>query len=902
MSVPHENSPRPTPEALMPPEVIPERLFAEHVESVRRQGDALAMATVADTRWERTMGLASGAAALLYNAEHSGSYVAMLGVASLATWGAAAQYVRTDKKAQREAEKRLNPAAQSANKVRYELYRTKDKRQDGSPNITLRWYGPEDPDNEATSDELLQHVVTLAQEHDIATLLVSDGLLGPGDSSKIPSDPTSMTAWLLQKRDIGLRGHPDKDMVVEGTPAQWLEYLAAKEPPVELVPVTIKPSNTSARALKHSPWLRQTTGLGESRFTQPHLELTHDGDPEGIPALARRPIREPMAPKSVFDSRMTQVEATLHQYPVGTEKKDMTQRRLLSRWVPRIGAVILGAGIGFSTTAVGDAWLHRKEAGAAAEIAKEYGIDPAKAHIDPEAARSRAASKSASVRVWGGWYDTRDGFYTWADGLIHKHESESDKATSGISGNIGNIQNPEDDTKSPDWTLSISGQIKPSDLQGHWALATAHTLFGSKYSPSEAPYVFWDTQELARAETTWHSLPTQPTTAHGTSWIKATGFLRSFYNQLGSSDMYMNIPVLEGYTVSAVNVEGSPVTLIHKKDNTYALRLPADLVKTLGMNGPSGEITYWITPTGEAGPKATEPVSFKSLDQKFGFDRQKADKIYDEHITDLKHGYSKTGWLQPAEFVEYMHREFTYAYSPWPDKALRKADDLDDLIETTFEEKKANCNVAMNTMVWAYPELNPVFEYNNQDATPLHLSTSEAHARVVSKNPKVSYDPTPTAALTSPNGPEQPAKIPVLPITMILGLAAIAGLGTRYRQPIKRHTGKAGAQAAIFLAGQAAKQVTSGVEWADATVLRETLAMANHAAWSHESKPIGNDQLRRDGANTTQTPQETFAALKDPVYRDRTVLDRLRQDGSFSLRHRTALRIAGYAAYSQRKR
>ncbi len=199
--------------------LTPEERFAEHVETVRKDGDIVDATKWAYSLWYRKATIAAGAAAAgqVFSVAPV-SLTKSLAVFSLPIAMLARSYYRS-----RQAEDRRDKYLADDMEMEelgqgYELYRVRDRRTD-KDEVVMRWYGSvplEEADEKSgiptvlSAADSLQRVADLARDNNIPYVLVEPRILqkvidipepGPGEPSS--RDPVLLGVGALLKRQKG---------------------------------------------------------------------------------------------------------------------------------------------------------------------------------------------------------------------------------------------------------------------------------------------------------------------------------------------------------------------------------------------------------------------------------------------------------------------------------------------------------------------------------------------------------------------------------------------------------------------------------------------------------------------------------------------------------------------------
>jgi hypothetical protein len=857
-----ENEPQPpTPET--PPS--PQALLRAHVEDVHQNGD------VFDARYRyslRNLGNAAiYGAALGIGISDSPPASVMSGLVAVgvAMIGAKTYRSMTANREQRSVEQRYNNQTKHALDADYELYKLAN-RPDGVSRISMHWYGSLGMGEDKTVLQHLQNVATLAKECDIHTVVVPFELVKDIDSSVGAGLCTTLQDWMRQNKHLTFRKNRAADRLIEATPRAWLSFTQHSKEPTQAITVYSKPSTTE---IMHADWVRKQIGLDKDDMRQ---TLAAPGDAEEGEGLQATTVIIPNPQSLAANEALTPQEQYAVVLPL-TESMSDRSHGLLRRRFRSVNA-FSAFSAAFSAMVITQVALDEQyeaiEKYAAVSIASEQGVDPNAVTIDPGLVRSRIASLSGMNDLWGDWYDLRQ---NWPEKIADAARSKTSavitpqESSQKIGGDVGNVGRPSTATA---WNIDII-QGNPADITGHWVTGTSHSAI------VQGTQLAWEMAVPTEAYWT-ASAPLAPEqdTADPDGSIDP---LIQVSGQLGQEDFvnapyesYAAIPVLEGYKVVAAALDGKSINLTRAEDGTVFI------TALQPQHGAGGTLQYWLQYDGTVGPRAIKATTIENLRvlENPAIDTTGAKNILERNI-------EGASMMSREDLAQSINQKLQYAYNPWPEDKLENIKELEDFVELTFAEGKANCNVANSLMAIHDNKLNMVFEFNNQ-RDPSQLTMNEAHARVVDGSGRT-YDATPSSGTFEAASIPPPAPLPVAPIGIALAGLIAAGGALRYRRPIV-----SASIAAI------AKRITGGTDWSSPQNLRETLAFSDHVLWSPQPGTIDPAYIRKAGTATAQTPSHVFALLKDSARHDVETMRQLKQLPGFTAAHRKALRIAKYAA------
>lgn len=849
------------PPAPVAPEVTPEELFRKHVQEVQANGDAFDKRPTLYKPFNAVIGAAvTLVSAATVQAEHvAGSALTWTIITGIGVpLGDIIANIRGNTEA-KQARARYNESTQTANNAHYELYRSA-KRPDGKHSIAMRWFGPKTNEEDATAVEEFTRIAQLAQESGVDSIIVNPSMVIPRNAGPSPGTKQSMADWLAKTKKILTKGETEVDIVTEATPKEWLEYLETIPP----VTITKKIQGSKVKIGVYAPLHSGANAAASHLIGSPPNDTPvtlYEIDPDSTETITvQETIREPIKPSN---------QLSVQKHIAAKESQPGDTRILLSARRRIIGGLLGGiVGVAAAAGQLGsDELLHHRDQQAAEQIARENGVDPKNAYVDPGSVRHRVDSWAGINRAWGWWRDERGNFY---DQFNHPGDYPETSTGNILGGDVGNADKID---ITPAWYLAPHN-LPDSALQGHWEVGTANTLTATRYNGDVR--ISWDTFQAYYQKDKWELVNTLPAaSARYREWIDVTRDINRLDKLILPPSTYIEIPVLEGYGVVAATLNGKPVQTYKKEDGTFVLELVGEQAREVG------KLNYRIVKTGTKGARATRFVTVKKDDrlENLTYDQAAVQRAFARDVPQLD-------GATPQEFADYTHDNLTYSLSPWPKNELKKVRGVDQLVDLTFKQNKEICNVGVFVMALAYTnQINPVFEFANKGDLRV-LRYSEAHARAVDFAGD-KYDPTPASPpVAFVDKPEAPAPLPILPFAVTASSLILGGWMILKRKAIAKQAQRAGHW---------------GFEHATAGTLRAAVAATDHAIWGRDGSTVDRQVLARARKDRTVSGKQAFATLKRPERHTPEMRQALKQQPAVTIPMRTALRAAQRASRRARK-
>jgi hypothetical protein len=442
---------------------------------------------------------------------------------------------------------------------------------------------------------------------------------------------------------------------------------------------------------------------------------------------------------------------------------------------------------------------------AAAEIAKEHGVDPARADISDKLIDKRLAEWSSANTAWSLSQEGRDNAQSGiTDGLVnvsakvwgmlpgikppetfHLNISGS---TGGSEAGIGNV--PKGHETDAVW------QITPHNLDpaGFWADGTSWVIGGKPAGFLSGADMHWDTDRISDENGALYAdrvrdhfdFETIPTIEVSRDNISPSEIITDTRDK----KRYLRLPVRDGLKPVALlyNTELGRGThhVVRTLDGTYALRINDD-------DEPLHKVTYWLQEPKNGGPMtAIHGVKFKQ-DGMYGNHENDPDystrREIQKVLNDAIPGYRELANdpdKQTRFLAEYISTHYSYDKQPLSKNDLKHIKNWADFARMVVKNQEANCNVASTLVALQGKNTSVTTGFQNKkNGTENKLEVQEAHMEAIDQQGV--FDPTPsnvritTDVAHAKRGGE--SKDPVLPYTAVLGLlfAAAAIVNERKR-------------------------------------------------------------------------------------------------------------------------
>lgn len=342
----------------------------------------------------------------------------------------------------------------------------------------------------------------------------------------------------------------------------------------------------------------------------------------------------------------------------------------------------------------------------------------------------------------------------------------------------------------------------------------------------------------------------------------------------------ISVPVLENTEVAAASFDDTfPLKRYKTRNGITTLVLEDDGSKDSPDN--LGELEYWLTPA-QNKVRATESTDIVT------YERNPTATYWQQRIPKLA---QKNSSKRIAQQVSYIRSNFQYRLSPFPEP--QPTDRLSKFVETTFEGKKANCNVANTLLVASNPDkLNYVTGFSNTNTPQQNkdalatLSSSEGHAWAVDKKGKV-WDATPHKGMTeadkkyfeedeatfSTPQDERNAKLE----KFLIGFSVLAtgGLLVASRKGLRNAAYRTRQKFVSSNDSQLAYRALNHALYADRSLTKQDIENIKHSTRTH---PVSSEHVKKQW--------ERFVASHDP----KAVRQALKESG-FGATDRRARRI-----------
>ncbi|HSX30205.1 MAG TPA: hypothetical protein VLE73_06625 [Candidatus Saccharimonadales bacterium] len=846
-----------TPPACMPdiivpppfvPEVAPAEQFAAHVQQVREHGDALDRMRIYNLRYSLgVIGVGVGGVfASTFSLDHPGVTMGVAtAVSAIEGYGVYITASKMTKADRRKALTRFGEDSQAANNASYELYRT-DKK---SGAVAMEWRGimtsNTAEDEKIGGDEQLERIAQLAKEYGVSKILINDELARHCVGDTLLADTTTMEEWLRTHKKLHTIGATKTDVMHEATPAEWLQRAETHQKTGRATTVEyMYHAGDVHESVGGVPVIYEAAGMTDSKVGRFSVylkatELTETALKVGVTVT----VPEPLQP--VDDPKGTQYELVGNS-SLASRRPNLGRKQgiLAAAWLATTAVLA-------PTQGIADQRLSTVERQASAEIARQHGVDPASADVDPKAAEKLAASWHGVNGAWGAWRDARNGMYDWITSLpstIGDWTTAADPtARTGLSGGVGNVD-PSGGEGLAAWTLTPHN-MSQDDLQGNWSIATASVLEADDYLGHKR--VEWLIDELGVSQ----SYKNHPDTVLPTfgSYVKAEAPFNVHDIVSPNTEgglAYIPVPVRDGMSIIAARVDGESTGIMLLQNGLYGLQPPE------GDTGKNGKVEYWLI-KGNAYKTSAQTGLHAVGDLVIDTAENSGIRPYDPAVIRnvIKKHYPYLNDASLDAYAKRLHTSMSYRLSPLGKKTISHMDSWDGLLDEVLDGKKANCNVAVASFALGAAAMQPDKKINmvesfSNASNPLVLSNGEAHARAVDDAGTV-YEPTPGAALgldglqlksiTS----DEHNGAPLWPYA--LGGVGAAAVGVYVG---RRQAAKAGARGA--------RLARDGYLAATAKKYRADVAKLEHAAWGRPGSQPDPVYVRHRKKDATVTGAEAY--------------------------------------------
>lgn len=770
--------------AAVPKEIPPtqaEALFGAHVDYVRKNGDAFDQRPFLSLRYiGRIATISAGVAAAVAPIEHGSSIggSATVVVAVMAFTAQLGLGIKPDHNNLEHARKVWDgKGSGEQNDALYELFSVRKKGGIGQE-VAMRWYGPQGDEDYSGRDELLR-IAALAEKCGVSKLVVGELLAKECGDDRLPGRQYTMAQWLWRRKRLPVKGAPRKDVVREAAPKQWLAYAA----------------DSSAYEIKE----------GEAHVALEHAGLdgvtAYMGFSQRVQSLVIREGRSvPREPLKSSKPLTAQQAIALRK---GEQKDPQRPARDARGYIAAaVAGIVVGlGGVGGGQYAADEMLQNRKQE-AAAEIARQHGVDPDLADVSPEAVDKMVHGWSRINGPWDAYYKGRTDVHK----RLQKIGDDAPKVAGDgrtLAAHHATLSVKDDDRTTPIWTLSTHNL--PDDvLKGNWSQATSHRFVHTKKA-GEVPAIEWKANtEVYGKDGSWRSerAGAEPNPNYYKGWVKveADGSKVDLptvnvkvevfedVSKDGRADI-MAVPVPDGMRVIAANQDGTALSWIVKPDGTTSL--------IFGGKNPytDGKITYYIAqPEMPAyyGPRATEGITLSHDVDGDPMEVSSEVSSFEALRTVLLKKMPELDGMTTAQTANYLHSKLGYKTPPFSEKQLKKFDSVDDIVAAVLAAKRTDCGYAATThilvnKVGGGKDLNALMGYLNTKE-PHTLDVSEWHLRSVSKGavdkdgavwPGIIYDATPARGLepmTAVAQKSEQGRLPVAPFGLV-GAVSIAAAG-----------------------------------------------------------------------------------------------------------------------------